>query len=55
MNDEIKDKIAAVYDTAQILDILGMEERDLVEALQEQILDNLYSFTEISPEEYDDE
>ena len=44
MDDEIKTQIALRYDAIQILDILGMEEIDLVDALEDKILENLYLF-----------
>lgn len=42
--DDYKAEIAAKYDVTQILDVLGMDEHDLVDALEDRILENLYLF-----------
>ena len=39
--------VAAKYDPIEILDILDMECLDLVQALEERILDNIYKFDEV--------
>ena len=44
MDDDIKAQIAAMYDVTQILDILGMDESDLVDALEDRILEDLHLF-----------
>lgn len=46
-DEDILDLIAIKYDPLDILSILSMDTRDLVDALQERILEDLYLFPEV--------
>ena len=50
-DNELLTLVASTYEPLQILDILGMDTIELVRALEEKVLDNLYLFKEI--EDYD--
>lgn len=46
-NDDILDIIAIKYDPLDILHILNMDTRDLVSAVSDRILEDLYLFDEV--------
>jgi hypothetical protein len=49
--EELKALIAAKYEIIEIIDILGIEEEELLDAFEERVLENLYEFRDIHPEE----
>jgi len=53
--EELKALIAAKYDITEIIDILGLETADILDAFEEKVLENLYEFKDIHPEDFSED